>query len=76
MDNKASVKLESGLYEQTFKFRSGEGIETVEDVRRLLDGPFLEKIQQQIQQMHQLKMEAMGRFHDAGDPAEEFEEII
>jgi hypothetical protein len=76
MDNKVSVKFESGLYEQIFKFRSGEGIDTVEDVRRLVDGPFLEKVLLHLQQMHQHKMEAMCRLHGAGEPSDEFEEII
>ena len=76
MNNKVSVKFESGLYEQTYKFRTGSGIETAEDVERLVDEPFLEKVHLQLQQMHQQKMQAMARANDAKDSTDTFEEII
>ena len=75
MDNRLSVKLESGLYEQTFKFRSGEGIDNLDDVRNFIDAGFIEGVSENIRRMHQLKMAALGRKQpNAGD--EEFEQII
>ncbi|MBK7870450.1 MAG: hypothetical protein IPJ74_07085 [Saprospiraceae bacterium] len=34
MDNKISIKFESGLYEQTYKFRSGDTISNLGDVKK------------------------------------------
>jgi hypothetical protein len=63
-DNRISVKLESGLYEQTYKFRDGEGIENAEDVG----------VQEMLRNMHQLKMNALSS--QSSDSSESFEEII
>lgn len=75
MNERLSVKLESGLYEQTFKFRSGEGIETLEDVKNFIDAGFIEGVSENLQRMHQLKMQALSRqLPDVEE--EEFEEIV
>lgn len=73
-DNRISVKLESGLYEQTYKFRDGEGVEGAEEVERLLDSEFLDKVQDILKTMHAARMAALSRQRPAG--AESFEEII
>jgi len=73
-DNRISVKLESGLYEQTYKFRDGEGIENAEDVEKLLDAPFLDRVQEMLRNMHQLKVNALSS--QSADSPESFEEII
>lgn len=73
-DNRISVKLESGLYEQTYKFRDGEGIEGAEDVEKLLDSEFLEKVQAILKAMHTARMAALSRQKSIG--TESFEEII
>ena len=74
MNNKISVKLESGLYEQTYKFRSGDQIQSVEDIKAVVDAELLTQVQQGLQQMHQHKLEAIGR--NIEESEEEFEEII
>jgi hypothetical protein len=75
MNERLSVKLESGLYEQTFKFRSGEGVDTLEDVKNFIDAGFIEGVSENLQRMHQLKMQALSR-QLPETVEEEFEEII
>jgi hypothetical protein len=61
MDNRLSVKLETGQYEQTYKFRSGEGVETLEDMEKVVDPAFQQAVLAQFEHMHKLRGEAMGR---------------
>ncbi|MCR9287416.1 MAG: hypothetical protein NXI23_08545 [Bacteroidetes bacterium] len=75
MDNKLSAKFESGLYEQTFKFRTQEGLENFQDVEKLIDEELINKVLVDIQKMHQLKIAALGR-HLSTRSEEEFETII
>ncbi len=73
MNNRLSVKVESGLYELTYKFREGMGIENLADVEKLLDASFLEQSQRQIQQMHLQKMTALRKLNPEEQP---FDDII
>lgn len=75
MDNKFSVKFESGLYEQTYKFRSSDAVQNLEDIQKIVDTAFCADVLQELNQMHQRKNQAMLR----ALPQEvdlEFEEII
>jgi hypothetical protein len=75
MENKISIKFESGLYEQTYKFRIGDGMETFEDVEKLVDSAFLERVGDILQSMHEVKSQALLRqFTDR--EKDEFEAII
>ena len=74
-DNRLSVKFESGLYEQTYKFRDGEGVESVEDVHRLVDEAFISKVAALMQPMNEARIAALSR-PASGVGEEEFEEII
>lgn len=73
MDNRLSLKLETGLYEQTYKFRMGEGMESLEDVQRIVDPVFLQAAGRLFAAMHQAHLGALSRSSVADD---EFEEII
>ena len=75
MENKISIKFESGLYEQTYKFRTGDGMETFEDVEKLVDSAFLEKVGDILQTMHDVKSQALLRQYTAQEE-DEFETII
>ena len=75
MDNKLSVKFESGLYEQTYKFRVQEGLEKMQDVEKLVDPPFISAVESILKNMHKTRMEAMRRKF-TGNREDEFEEII
>ena len=75
MDNKLSVKFETGLYEQTYKFRESNELNDFATVKRLVDGQFVAEVMENFAKLHQAKNEALGRFlPKAGE--EEFEEII
>lgn len=75
MDNRLSVKLETGLYEQTYKFRQGEGMDTLADVSALLDQDFLAAAERHFASMHQARLSAQAR-KDAAEGEEPFFEII
>ena len=75
MNNRLSVKFEAGLYEQTYKFRQGEGVDTLDDVRRIVDAEFAQAVEEELQLMHRRKISTLSR-HLAPDGEEEFEEII
>ncbi len=60
-DGKFSVKLESGLLEQTYKFRDDDRLATVADVKKLLDTVFIEKVEDILRGMYAAKMETMQR---------------
>jgi hypothetical protein len=74
MDNKLSVKFETGLYEQTFKFRESEELHDFETMQKLVDAEFVNEVMENFAKMHRSKNAAMGRFLPAAK--EGFEEII
>ena len=74
LNNRYAAKFESGLYELVYQFREGSGVENVETLKALIDQEFQQSVFQQLQQMHQLKMQKLSeRF---SGPDESFEEII
>ena len=75
MDNKLSIKFESGLYEQTYKFRSGDQMESFEDVKAIVDDQFCAPVIEALNQMHKIKMDAIMR-NQSLNMEEEFDEII
>jgi hypothetical protein len=75
MNNRLSVKFESGLYELVYKFRQGSGIEKLEDVKQLVDREFLNAVEQQMQDMHRNAMTALQK-RQGTDQEETFEEIL
>lgn len=44
MNERVSIKLETGLLEQTYKFRDGSGVENVEQARQFCDEAFLDRV--------------------------------
>jgi len=75
MDNKLSVKFESGLYEQTYKFRMNDQLETLEDVKKMVDLPFLQAVEEELQRMHRVRNAALSRLIKE-DEKDEFPVII
>lgn len=75
MENRISVKFESGLYEQTYKFRSGEGIESLADVEKIVDATFQAQVLQHLTLMNEIKNQAVGR-NIAQEEEDEFDTII
>lgn len=75
MDNRFSVKLETSRHEQTYKFRKGGAVETVADVRTLVDETFIKGVLMQMKRMDDLQRRALGRMQQ-GKGDDEFPEII
>ncbi len=76
MENRISVKFETGLYEQTFKFRTGEGVDSLEDVQKWVTPAFVEQILQGFRQMHELRMKRLSELQSTSDADLSFDEII
>ena len=74
MGNRLSVKFEFGLMEQTYKFRKGDGLQTFNDVHKMLDKEFVDRVAEQFSQMEKVKSGLTRRFYPRLD--REFEEII
>jgi hypothetical protein len=60
-DGKFSLKFESGLLEQIYKFRDDERLATVDDVKKVVDTVFIESIENILRGMYVARMEAMQR---------------
>ncbi len=75
MDNKYSVKFETGLYEQIYKFREGEANNGMEDVSKIVDAAFCEAVLQEFNRMHAIKNQAQARLFPMLQQ-DAFEEII
>jgi len=81
-NGKLSAKFETGLFEQTYKFREMDAMKNLEDVQGLVDNEFQQKViefQQKVmdnfQNMNRLRNEGLDRFLPKL-AEEDFEEII
>ncbi|MEM6380989.1 MAG: hypothetical protein AAF705_22645 [Bacteroidota bacterium] len=74
MDTRFSVKFEQGQLEQIYKFRTGDFIQTVQDVRRLITPAFIEKVADVFVQMTDLSTETLAA--QRARELKEFDEII
>jgi len=75
MHNKYSVKFETDLLEQTFKFRTGDAIENLQDVRALVDAEFISRVEADFERMRNTQQAAFQRFLSK-EEGSEFDEII
>jgi hypothetical protein len=55
-DNRLSLKFEAGLYEQTYKFRIGDGYDNVEAISHLVTDVFCDDVIRLFNQQHELKL--------------------
>jgi len=74
-NGKLSAKFETGLFEQTYKFREMDTIKTLVDVQGLVDDAFQARVMENFQTMNKLRNEALDRFLPKLEE-EDFEEII
>ena len=75
MDNKLSIKFESGLFEQTYKIRESEQLSTFEDLQNLVDEGFINDVIEELKKMNQIKKSAFSRYLTQAEE-DEFEDII
>ncbi len=74
MDNKLSVKFETGLYEQTFKFRESNELTDFESMKKLVDEQFIQEVLAHFAKLHLTKNAALSRIMKEEEAV--FEEII
>jgi hypothetical protein len=55
-ENRFSLKFESGLYEQTFKFRDGDGFDHVDAIVNLVTDSFCKDVIQLFNLQHEIKL--------------------
>lgn len=73
-NEKFSVKFEAGVLEQTYKFRDGEGVDSLKDVLNLVDDTFIQNAAGHMAIMQQTRQSALLRFNPPQE--NEFDEII
>ncbi len=73
-DGKFSLKCESGLLEQIYKFRDDDRLATADDVKKVIDASFIEKMEEILRGMYDARMSAMQR--NLTQMEEEFEVIV
>jgi hypothetical protein len=61
MDEKYVVKFESNWCEQVYKFRADEHINGLEAIQQLVDEQFISAVERSFPQMHQTRMQAIGK---------------
>jgi hypothetical protein len=74
-DSRYSAKFEAGLYELTYKFRSGDALNSFEDIRAIIDETFIAQVLETLPQLNEHKLAALSRWR-AGLEEEEFDTII
>ncbi len=74
-DDRFSLKLESGNYEQIYKFRAGEGIASVEDVEKFTTSEFLLQAEDLMKQQHAIRTTALSKLLPPVEE-DEFDKII
>ena len=74
-NGKLSTKFESGLFEQTYKFREMDAMKNLEDVQGLVDTEFQAQVMENFQTMNRIRNQSLDRFLPKLEE-EDFEEII
>lgn len=69
-----SVKFEQGVFEQTYKFRTGEIINNLHDVKTIITPEFIEQVVQQFDAMATIKRQGFSKF--LTNAMNEFDDII
>lgn len=75
MDNRLSIKFETGQLEQTYKFRASEHIAQLSDIQKLIDERFITGVSAQFQAMLGISGDALARHLPVVD-ADEFPRIV
>ncbi len=73
-DGKFSIKCEAGLLEQIYKFREDERLQSFEDIQKIVDKDFIQKIEATMQIMYDAKKDGIDKHMTQSD--ESFEHII
>ncbi len=74
LNNRLSVKFESGLYEQVYKIRESEQINNTESLQKIVDKEFIKAVEEDFIKMHQRIMGAMQKLTPTSE--DEFDTIL
>lgn len=74
MDTRYSVKFEDRDLEQTYKFREGAIVQSLEDIYGLLDKAFMESVDSSFEQMRNASVRVLALAQER--QLDEFDEII
>ncbi len=75
-DTRLSVKFEDGTLEQTYKLRPSEQLNSLADVRQLVDGTLLHAVAERFSAMQRDWDAALGRQRPQGDEEDELPVIL
>jgi hypothetical protein len=70
MNERISLKMETGLMEQTYKFRDGSGIENFADAQRFCSHEFIHKVNDIFTTMALARKEGFDQLHGQSDPGD------
>lgn len=73
-DNRFTLKFESGLYEQTYKFRDGDGFDHVDAIVNLVTESFCQDVLNLLNLQHKMKLSHVSKQISSNEP--EFPVII
>lgn len=75
MDHKFAAKFETGLFEQTYKFRESETLFDLESMQQLISPAFQQEVLDLFKVMNNTRKEAFNKMAPPA-PSDEFDEII
>jgi len=73
-ESKFLIKFETELFEQTYKFRASDELDSLKDIKALVDVEFLVAVEERFGYMYKNSNEMLGRFIE--EKKEDWEEII
>jgi len=74
MNQKFTVKFETGLYEMAFKLYESDNMRGMEDVKKFVDKDLVNTVRSKFHDMHRAALKSYSKFKK--QEVEEFEEII
>lgn len=74
LNNRLSVKFESGLYEQVYKIRESEQINNTESLQKIIDKEFIKAVEEDFVKMHQRIIGAIQKITPKSE--DEFDTIL
>ena len=74
LNNRLSIKFESGLYEQVYKMRESEQINNAASLQEMVNDEFIKAVEEDFIKMHQRIMGAIQKMTPSSE--DEFDAIL
>lgn len=75
MNQKFTVKFETGLYELAFKLREADNMQGMEDIKQFVDEDLVSSVRRRFHEMHRAALSAFAKLN-RNNSEDEFDEII